>query len=268
MTTPTPHPAAPRPGVNRRALALLAAGALLVLLVALAILLPDGAEPAAAPSVAPAPTQPADGAGDAGEATAPVEQPSAEELQAQRDAAFAALVRRQVDDPTALGSVDAPVVMIMWADYRCGYCAQWATQTAPGLAERIVDGTLRLEWRDFPVITEQSPALAVAARAAGLQGRFWEFHDRLFADHATVASMDDAYLRGVAADLGLDVERFDADRTSEEVVALVTADMLEGRQIGVSSTPTFLVNGTAIRGAQPIEHFLEVVDAEVARAAS
>lgn len=270
--TPTPDPAAPRPAAGtparpaaadkRRVVVLTALGLVLVVLAALLLLLPDGDDDAA-PAAAPTPTATPEAPADPDQGTQEV---SPEELQAQRDALFAELVRRDEADPTAVGAVDAPVVMVMWADYRCGFCAKWAVETAPGLADLVADGTLRIEWRDFPVITEQSPAIAVAARAAGLQGRFWDYHDRLFADHDTVADMNDDYLRAVATELGLDMTRFDADRTSEALVSEVQADIMEARAIGVSSTPSFLVNGTAIAGAQPLETFRSVIESERARA--
>ncbi|GEN81674.1 DsbA family protein [Actinotalea fermentans] len=261
------RPAAPRPPDRRRVVILTALGLVLALLVALVLLLPDGdGSPSAAPSA------PSEGAAPSAEPTEPTDAAPApddlspEELQVQRDALFAELVRRDPTDPTAIGAVDAPVVMIMWADFRCGYCAQFALETAPGLAEYVADGRLRIEWRDFPRVTQQSPAIAAAARAAGLQGRFWEFHDRVFIDQGSVEVMGDDYLRAVAGDLGLDVARFDADRASAEVLAAVDADAQQGVAIGVSGTPAFIVNGSPIAGSQPLETFVAVIETELARA--
>ncbi len=262
-----------RPAVDRRVAGLGALGLVLAVLVGLVLFLPDDGPGAGAPTEAMAsgaatPTgdvtarQPTDMAAE----TPAADAISAEELQAELDALFAELVRRDPADPMALGAVDAPVVMIMWADFRCGYCARFALETAPGLAGYVADGSLRIEWRDFPRVTEQSPAIAAAARAAGLQGSFWEFHDRVFADQATVDVMGDEYLRAVADDLGLDVARFDVDRASEAVLAAVEADSAEGQAIGVSGTPAFLVNGSPITGSQPLETYLTTIEAELARA--
>ncbi|NLE70611.1 MAG: thioredoxin domain-containing protein [Actinomycetales bacterium] len=247
---------------RRRWTALGAAAALVGLLVALALVLPDGgpapdAGPSAPPAAAPTPA-------DTAEPDAPVADPAAD--QAAIDEAFALIVRRDPDDPLAMGAVDAPVVMAMWADFRCGYCARHALETAPGLAELVAAGTLRIEWHDFAVVTEESPAIAAAARAAGRQGRFWEFHDRVFADHATRPVMDDAYLREIAADLGLDLAAFDADRASPEVLAAVEADGALGARLGVTGTPAFIINGVGVPGAQPLEVFEAVVRDELARA--
>lgn len=263
---PTRAPQPPQPGVNRRAVVLGALGVLLAVLVALVLLLPDDGDDDTDAGAVATPTAEAT-------PTEAVETPtpdavSDEELQAQRDQVFAELVRRDPADPTALGSVDAPVVMVMWADFRCGYCARWALETAPGLESYVADGTLRIEWRDFPRVTEQSPAIAAAARAAALQGAFWEYHDRLFADQATVDTSGEDYLRSVATDLGLDVARFDADRASANVLALVEADTQQGAALGVSGTPAFMINGYPIAGAQPLETFVTVIESELARATS
>ena len=260
-------PAPPRPD-RRRVVILTALGLVLTVLVGLILLLPDGdgSAPAAAPTGPATPSAAPPASDEPADAAPAPDDVSPEELQAQRDALFTELVRRDPADATALGAADAPVVMIMWADFRCGYCAQFALETAPGLEEYVADGRLRIEWRDFARVTQQSPAIAAAARAAGLQGQFWEYHDRLFVDQASVEVMGDDYLRGVAGDLGLDVARFDADRASAEVLAAVEADAQEGLAIGVSGTPAFIVNGSPIAGSQPLETFVAVIETELARA--
>lgn len=281
MSTPTPDSPTPVPGmvgrppspprptqpaVNRRGVVLGALGVLLAVLVALVLLLPDDDSGDDAADAAATATPTAEVTPTEAVETPTPDAVSDEELQAQRDQVFAELVRRDPADPTALGSVDAPVVMVMWADFRCGYCARWALETAPGLESYVADGTLRIEWRDYPRVTEQSPAIAAAARAAALQGAFWEYHDRLFADQATVDTSADDYLRSVATDLGLDVAQFDADRASADVAAAVDADTQEGMALGVSGTPAFMINGYPIAGAQPLETFVAVIEQELARA--
>lgn len=268
--TPAPlTPPRPRTALDRRAVVLSALGLVLTVLVGLVLLLPDddgtaGAAATPPPDVAVQPsTEPTPS--DTAAQTPAADEPSAAEIQAQLDAISAEIVRRDPTDPTAQGAADAPVVMVVWADFRCGYCGQFAVETAPGLADYVADGTLRVEWRDYPVVTEQSPAIAAAARAAGLQGRFWEYHDRVFADQAAVEVMGDEYLRAVAADLGLDVAQFDAARVSTEVLSAVQADAAEGQALGVRATPTFLVNGSLINGSQPLETFVAVIEAELAR---
>ena len=186
------------------------------------------------------------------------------------DNPFAKLVRRDADDVTAMGDVDAPVVMLNYSEFQCPFCGKFAKDTKPTLVEEYVeDGTLRIEWRDFPYMGEESTRAATAARAAGEQGKFWEYHDALFADQAPPNSgkLTEDYLVGVADDLGLDTEKFRKDMASGPIAEAVARDFSEGQQIGVTGTPAFVVNGRPIMGAQPTEVFVEAVEeaAEAAR---
>ncbi len=183
---------------------------------------------------------------------------------------FAELVRRDADAVTAMGDVDAPVVMLEYSDFQCPFCGKFARETKPELIERFVeDGTLRIEWRDFPYMGEESTRAATAARAAGEQGRFWEFHDALYADQAPPNSgtLTEDHLVGVAKDLGLDAGKFRKDMRSDRLAEAVARDFSEGQQIGVTGTPAFIVNGRPIMGAQPTEVFVEAIEdaAEAAR---
>ena len=181
------------------------------------------------------------------------------------------LARRIPGDPLAQGSPDAPVVLIMWEDFQCPFCAKFAQETEPVLVDRFVeDGTLRLEWRDFPYFGEQSVQAARAARAAGEQGAFWEFHDALYAlgFPPNSGQLTDDVLVGIAGDLGLDVERFTTTMQSQPVLDAVTSDFQEGQQLGISGTPAFLLNGRPIMGAQPTDTFVAAIEQAAADAGS
>ena len=91
------------------------------------------------------------------------------------------LPRREADDPMAKGDVDAPVVIMEFADYRCPFCASWGRDVQPELQDLIDDGTVRIEFRDRVLFGEDSEATALAARAAGEQGMYWEYHDAVYA---------------------------------------------------------------------------------------
>jgi len=173
--------------------------------------------------------------------------------------------RRQPDDPLAIGRADAPVVLIAYADFRCPHCARFATETAPRLIERYVtSGVLRIEWRDFPVLGEESMELAKAARAAARQGKFWEFHDAV--DAAQEPSFSEERIQEMARQAGVpDLARFNADRADPDVERAIQADMAEGRKLGVFSTPTFLINTQPVLGAQPLERFAAIIEAERAK---
>src|SRR5699024_7130071 len=89
--------------------------------------------------------------------------------------------RREADDPFAIGPVDAPVVMVVFSDYRCPFCARYSRVTEAELVEKYVsEGQLRIEWRDFPVFGDASMLAARAGRAAAEQDRFWEFNNAVY----------------------------------------------------------------------------------------
>jgi protein-disulfide isomerase len=205
------------------------------------------------------------GGGEGPVADAPGAAGSDQAAASQQEAieALAALARRDPDDPLARGAVDAPVVMIEYSDFQCPYCGRYARDTAPELVERYVDaGLLRMEWRDFPYLGEESLAVAVAARAAGEQQMFWEFHHAFFAAQPSPNSgeIDTAWLVERARDAGLDTDRFTADLDDPALRERVERDAREGQQIGVSGTPAFLINGHPIIGAQPTEAFVQVIE--------
>ncbi len=134
--------------------------------------------------------------------------------------------------------------MIEYADFECPYCA--------ALSARLDGGRLRRVFRHFPVSSShpRAWAAACAAEAAGLQGRFWEMHDSLFADQSR---LDDPHLWERARTLGLDLERFDADRRSEQVLARVKRDFASGVRAGVVTTPALFVGGKLQAGGIDIE---------------
>ncbi|WP_026124499.1 DsbA family protein [Nocardiopsis baichengensis] len=175
------------------------------------------------------------------------------------------LARRDADDPTALGDPDAPVVLIAYSDFQCPFCAAWVQETQPELVERYVEeGDLRIEWREFPYKGETSRIMAVGARAAAEQDAFWEYHEAVYAaqDELEGTAPEDigGELTAVAADLGLDSGRFAEDLEREDLAAEVEEDFAEGRGVGVTGTPAFLVDGNPVMGAQPLEVFTDTID--------
>ena len=179
------------------------------------------------------------------------------------DATWQRLVRREPDDPMALGDVDAPVVMLAYSEFQCPFCGKFARDTEPTLIDKYVeDGTLRIEWRDFPYLGPESGTAAEAGRAAAAQGKFWEFHDALYADQQPPNSgkLDTKFLAGVAEQVGLDVDRFRSDLTSKSTQQGVARDFAEGQAIGVTGTPAFVINGVPVMGAQPTKVFEQAIE--------
>lgn len=122
----------------------------------------------------------------------------------------------------------------------------------------VGNGTLRIEWRDFPYLGQESVNAALAARAAQAQGKFWEYHDLLFQNQA--AGFNDEQLIGLAREAGLDVEKFEADFKGGEFEDEVAKDFEQGQRAGISGTPAFDVNGQVIVGLQSLETFEQVIE--------
>ncbi len=180
------------------------------------------------------------------------------------------LVRRDADDPMALGEPDAPVVMIAYSEFQCPFCGKFARDTEPALVEKYVDdGTLRIEWRDFPYLGPESTVAARGGRAAAAQDRFWEFEEAMYADQLPPNSgdLDEDYLVSVAEEIGLDVDQFREDLASAETEEAVQQDFAEGQAIGVTGTPAFVINGVPVIGAQPTEVFERTIEEAAGKAA-
>jgi protein-disulfide isomerase len=130
-------------------------------------------------------------------------------------------------------------LVVEYADFECPYCA--------ALSVRLAGRQLRRVFRHFPVRSShpRAWAAACAAEAAALQGRFWEMHELLFADQAR---LEDPHLWDRARSLGLDLDRFDAERRSEGVLARVRRDFESGVRAGVVTTPTLFAGGRSFIG--------------------
>lgn len=175
---------------------------------------------------------------------------------------------RDPDDVQSAGPADAPVALVIYSDYQCPYCAKWSEDTLPAMMDYAEMGDLRIEWRDVNQYGADSERGARAAHAAGIQGRFWEFHDALFPNGAHLGPdrLTGEALVSIAHDLGLDTARFSADMNSEETRAAVQRYAEEGRRLGVSGTPTFVLGGEPIVGAQPQSVFTETLTRKLAEA--
>lgn len=180
-----------------------------------------------------------------------------------QSAASQAITRLDVspDDDPALGPPGAPVAMIEFGDFRCPYCTKFHRETFRPLMAMYPD-SLRFVYRDFPVLGPESVDAAMAADCAGEQGRYWEFHDRLFSGGLELGRA--TYL-GYAEEVGLDVasvaDCINSGRYRDEVLA----DARDAAALGVTGTPTFFINGLPLVGAQPLSAFVQLVDQELSR---
>jgi len=153
------------------------------------------------------------------------------------------------------GPAAAPVTIFEWSDYQCPYCKR-AQEILARLQAEFPE-TVKIAFKDFPLRShDRALPAALAARCAGAQGRYWEYHDLLF-----VAQPDFSrdQLVGYARRLGLDAAAFTECLDSARFQEAVLADQREGRDAGVRATPTFFINGRKIEGALSIEAFREVI---------
>jgi protein-disulfide isomerase len=165
------------------------------------------------------------------------------------------------EGPSA-GPDDAPVTIVEFSDFQCPFCRR-ASTIVREVRERYPQ-QVRLVYRHFPLehIHSDARAAAEASMCAADQGEFWGYHDALF-ENARALGQED--LIRYAGDLELDVEAFEQcleDRTHR---TLVDADLAEGRDLGVTGTPAFFVNGVMMTGAKPVESFTALIDAELER---
>ena len=133
----------------------------------------------------------------------------------------------------------------------------------PKLYEKYVkDGTLRLEWKDFPYQGRESVTAALAARAAQAQGRFWEYHDLIYENQSSGNSggYNEESLTALAKEAKLDVGRFKEDLGEARYEDAVQADFREGQGLGISGTPTFFINERVLVGLQPLETFERAIE--------
>jgi len=157
------------------------------------------------------------------------------------------------------GPVTAPITLVEYGDYECPYCAQ-AYMITKEIQERL-GSKLCFVFRNFPLTKVRPHAYkaAIAAETAAAQGKFWEMYDFLF-KHGQAATDDN--LRRSAANLGLNVARFDREFLDLTYSRHVDEDIQSGKSSGVKSTPTFFINGDSYNGAWDLDSLLSALDEE------
>jgi protein-disulfide isomerase len=150
-----------------------------------------------------------------------------------------------LNNEPSLGPADAPVTLIEYGDFGCTTCRGWYNAGVLDKLRAAYGDKLRFVWRDFPIITAQSPKAAEAGQCAFDQGKFWQYHDLLY-QKAPALSVSD--LKSYAAELGLDTTRFNQCLDSGEKAAIVEKSKQDAQQRGFTATPDFLLNGEAIIG--------------------
>ena len=172
-------------------------------------------------------------------------------------------VEVSVDGAPFRGPATAPVTIVEFSDFQCPFCMQVVptlTQVLSRYGEKV-----KLVYRDFPLdsIHPQARNAAEAARCAHDQGKFWEYHDALFADSPKLGPEQ---LKMYAGHVGLDLPSFERCLASGTHAAAVQKSLDEGIRLGVTGTPAFFINGEFGSGAQPVESFARVIERELSRA--
>lgn len=162
------------------------------------------------------------------------------------------------------GVADASVTIVYFTDFQCGYCRKFVKDTLPRIDEQYIrTNKVRLVFRHMAILGESSTQAARAASCAFDQGKFWEYHDALFANSSPLA-FSTARLKRYASDLRLDESTFASCLDSAAHAKRVEAETLVGRALGVTGTPAFLINGQLLLGAYPFEVFQKGLDSLLA----
>ncbi len=167
----------------------------------------------------------------------------------------------QVDTNGApiLGPADAPVRMVLFTDFECPYC-----RNIGPLIEQVLHRnpkTVNLVFKNMPLkFHKMAEPSARAALAAHEQGKFWEYHDRLFA----ASKLTDELLTRTASELGLDMARFEQDMASPTIRAKIQKDLIDAQKAGVTGTPTIFINGRVPK-QRSVEGFQAIIDDELTK---
>ena len=165
------------------------------------------------------------------------------------------------DPPHALGDAKAPVTLEEFGDFQCPPCG--ALHPILKTMEQEFGPRLRIVFREYPLVPAHEHALAAArsAEAAGMQGRFWEMHDLIYENQKSWSNAFDVrpIFEGYATKIGLDLEKFRRDLSSETVAQRIFLDGKRARAFGVQGTPTVYMNGREVPFASLVPEKLRVL---------
>jgi protein-disulfide isomerase len=182
-----------------------------------------------------------------------------EQVRVQRRAEWQQQLKQQMQvdlkNAPILGNPSASLTLVEFSDFQCPYCIQ-AQPTLKALLQKY-KGKIRLAYLHLPLsIHPEAKAAAQAAWAAGQQGKFFAYHDRLFS--LAGALQPESYVQ-IAQDLGLDLVKFNRDRQSPQASAQIESDLQQAAKLGIQGTPSFVLNGILLRGALPIADFEDAI---------
>jgi protein-disulfide isomerase len=162
------------------------------------------------------------------------------------------------------GPADAPITIVEFSDYQCPFCARSEPLVKEAMAAYPTQAKLVFKHYPLTSIHPQAMPAALAAAAAQKQGKFWEMHEKLFANQRALAPEQ---LSEYARELGLDLDQFEADMKSDEVKAQVQEDVAMAQRAGVRGTPTIFVNGRILQ-QRSLDGFKQIIDPILKEAAA
>jgi len=183
-----------------------------------------------------------------------------EELQAAKlEEQFKNPVKVEVGSSPTKGPAGAKITIVEFSDFQCPYCQKGGEVAAQILKAYPNDVRVAFKHLPLPFHPQAKPA-ALASFAAQKQGKFWEFHEALFANQS---SLSPEFYKQTATKLGLNLEQFKKDQASPEAEASVKGDADTAQKLGIGGTPAFVVNGVQVNGAYPFEHFKTIIDRQL-----
>lgn len=168
-----------------------------------------------------------------------------------------------------LGNKNAKVTIVEFADFQCPFCERFFKDAEPNIIKSYANsGKVKFAFRHYAFLGQESTWAAEASECANEQGKFWEYHDYLYnhqgAENSGAFAKDK--LISFAISLGLNTDQFSSCLNSDKYAKQVTDDLASGQKAGVSGTPTSIVNGQLVVGAQPYSAFKTLIDQELSKA--
>ena len=165
-------------------------------------------------------------------------------------------VKIEVGNSPVTGAKDGKITIIEFSDFQCPFCKRGKDTMEQIL--KAYPNDVKIVFKHMPLsFHKMAKPCALATIAAGKQGKFWEMHNEFFDNQG---SLSDEFIVDTAKKLGLNIDKFNADRGSKEAEDQLEADIKLAGQNGISGTPGFFVNGVAVKGAYPFDHFKKIID--------
>ncbi len=205
-------------------------------------------------------------------ATSGGDSPTATRAAANEAAAALQAIEYPVDlaDGMAIGNADAAATLELWEDFQCPFCLRMTVQFEDLMMEYVEEGNLRVVFRNFPILGDESVFAAAAAVCAAEQDKFWEYHNKLFLVQAeagqltnerlNVGRFDPDALVEYAGEVGLDEAAFATCLEDDATIAVIQEEFNVGRNAGINSTPTLVLNGERVQTPQDEQGWRQLLD--------